>query len=255
MALDVAGIIAKLFPGATLRHGFHDPAYPSHVGADFAVAPNTRIYAPSSGTVTYAGWDNASGDGGFGVKLTDVNGASLGFWHLSQAIARVGQTVKVGDVLGLSGQTGNAVYPHVHVQVEKPAGSPIDPIPYLGALLASVPTVIPGDAPGAPAQPAMPEPGKPAGPAPTAPTPFLEPTNPLSGFADTLGGIAAAIGALPAAIINPISQSINQAYSTLAWLGQVNIWKRIGLAIFGVILLLVGIILFAVSFVRPQVAA
>lgn len=107
------------------------------------------------------------------------------------------------------------------------------------------------DPSGSPSVPSMPEPGKPEGPgpAPSTPLPPITAPDPFSGFADSLGGVAAAIGALPATIAAPFVAAINQAYGTLAWLGQTHIWERIGLVVFGAVLVLVGLVLFGLSFV------
>lgn len=129
-----------------------------------------------------------------------------------------------------------------------------------------------GASPAAPTQPAnaqppqpgiqtpgMPEPGAPSGPAPVA-----GPTDPsslpvqapgvLGGFADSFGGIAAAIGALPSAISQPFVQAYGQLAGLMAWLGQVNIYQRLGLVVLGAFLVLVGVILFALSFVDARTA-
>lgn len=102
--------------------------------------------------------------------------------------------------------------------------------------------------PGAPAVPAMPEPGAPLGPGPAPAGPAIQVPNPLGGFADSLGGVATAIGALPGAIAAPFVQAINQAYATLAWLGQIHIWERFGLVLLGAVVVMIGLILFGLSF-------
>lgn len=132
--------LSGVAPGAVLRNGFLDPSYRAavgvdHLGADLAVPVGTPVRSPVAGEVVFAGWDDASGDGGVGVKLAaDGDGSSVGFWHLSQAAAALGQHVSAGDVVGYSGQSGNAVYPHVHLQVELPPGHPIDPVAWLAQL-------------------------------------------------------------------------------------------------------------------------
>jgi murein DD-endopeptidase MepM/ murein hydrolase activator NlpD len=135
---------ASVVPGSVVRNGFHDPAYLAatgsvHLGADLAAPVGTPVASPVAGVVTFAGWDDASGDGGNGVKLTaDGDGASVGVWHLSRVDVRPGQRVAAGQQLGASGQTGNALYPHVHLQIESPPGTPIDPLAYLAGLDAAV---------------------------------------------------------------------------------------------------------------------
>lgn len=131
--------VADVVPGSAVRNGFHDPSYLAatgsvHLGADLAAPVGTPVEAPVGGTVSFAGWDNASGDGGNGVKIAADDGASIGVWHLSRIDVATGQRVATGQQLGLSGQSGGAVYPHTHLQVEVPPGNPIDPLPYLAGL-------------------------------------------------------------------------------------------------------------------------
>jgi hypothetical protein len=77
--------------------------------------------------------------------------------------------------------------------------------------------------------------------------PLVSP-DPISGFADTLGAVATAIAALPGTIAAPFVSAYNSAVELMTFLGQVNIYKRLGLIILGALLLLLGIVLFAVSF-------
>jgi murein DD-endopeptidase MepM/ murein hydrolase activator NlpD len=136
--------VGSVAPGAVVTNGFHDPAYKAatgteHLGADLSVAVGTPVYSPVPGVVTFSGYDDASGDGGYGVKVaSDFDGASVGVWHLSRTAVGSGTRVGTGSLLGYSGQTGNAVYPHVHLQVELPPGTPIDPLAYLAGLDAAV---------------------------------------------------------------------------------------------------------------------
>lgn len=102
-----------------------------------------------------------------------------------------------------------------------------------------------------PFTPGMPQPGEPLGPSPIPAKPFTGP-EPLSGFADSFGGIAAAIGALPAAIAKPFVDQANAAYAFLSWLGQSNIWLRIGLIVLGAVLIVVGLVMFAASFMPRE---
>lgn len=138
---------ADVVPGATVRHGFRDPAYfaalgEEHLGADLEAPVGTPVRIPRAGVVTFAGWDDASGEGGLGVVVAADDGAKVEEWHLSQIDVAVGQRVGALERIGYSGQTGGAVYPHTHLQVERPPGSPIDPIGYLAELdsAAAVPS-------------------------------------------------------------------------------------------------------------------
>lgn len=114
------GIITFPF-GAKYRNG------KTHLGADYAVPTGTEVVACVSGTVVHAGrhifqkgWGIA-----FGIHVIIDNDkfkdGSAGLWagycHLSQVNVAVGQKVKKGQVIGLSGNTGNSTGPHLHLQV------------------------------------------------------------------------------------------------------------------------------------------
>jgi len=85
-----------------------------HPGIDLAGWPGTKIYAPTSGIVTKAGtW------GGYGqmVEIDHGNGFKTRYAHLRKVIAKRGQAVKPGDVVGEMGCTGRCVSTHLHYEV------------------------------------------------------------------------------------------------------------------------------------------
>ncbi len=85
-----------------------------HPGIDLAGWPGTKIFATTAGVVTKAGpW------GGYGnmVEIDHGNGFKTRYAHLRKVIAKRGQTVKPGDVLGEMGCTGRCVSTHLHYEV------------------------------------------------------------------------------------------------------------------------------------------
>ncbi|MGW2950781.1 aggregation-promoting factor C-terminal-like domain-containing protein [Streptomyces eurythermus] len=98
-----------------------------HTGLDFPAAIGTKIHAVDAGKVV-----NVSGSGPYGNHLEIDHGGKLHslYAHMSKIIAHLGQTVGQGDVIGLSGATGNVTGPHLHLEARY-AGVPKDPIPYL----------------------------------------------------------------------------------------------------------------------------
>ena len=84
--------------------------YP-HNGVDWGMKPGRAILACSPGTVSFA--DYIPDADGCGVILRHQWGLSL-YWHLSKIIAKYGQPLKQGDILGLSGATGFVTGPHLH---------------------------------------------------------------------------------------------------------------------------------------------
>ena len=112
-----------------------------HNGEDFAVPVGTPIVAPMQGTVI-ASFSNARGGRQVRVKMAD--GAIVGFAHLSQVHVKQGDTVEAGSDLGLSGATGHATGPHVHMTVEV-NGKKVSPSEYFAS--AKVPSGLPSGPP------------------------------------------------------------------------------------------------------------
>lgn len=97
-----------------------------HTGQDFAVPTGTSVHAVFDGTVTEAGW---LGPYGYAVVITAKDGTQTWYCHLSQIKVRSGP-VKAGEVIALSGATGNVTGPHLHLEV-RIDGTPINPMPWL----------------------------------------------------------------------------------------------------------------------------
>lgn len=98
-------------------------------GIDWGISVGTPVVAAIGGTITVAQSD-ASGYGKH-VRMKSEDGVYLLIYgHLSELMVKVGETVKVGQLLGLSGNTGNSTGPHLHFEVRK-NGAPIDPAPML----------------------------------------------------------------------------------------------------------------------------
>ncbi|MGW1272244.1 M23 family metallopeptidase [Streptomyces sp. NPDC002491] len=101
-----------------------------HTGVDFVVPTGTPLKAVGAGTVVSAGWGGAYGNQVV-IKLNDGYYAQYG--HLSQLSVSAGQTVGVGQQVGLSGATGNVTGPHLHFEIRTTPdyGSDVDPLAYL----------------------------------------------------------------------------------------------------------------------------
>jgi murein DD-endopeptidase MepM/ murein hydrolase activator NlpD len=98
-----------------------------HAGIDIAVPTGTPIRAAQGGMVVFAGYHGAYGKA---IKLDHEDGYSTLYAHNSRNLVHVGQSVKVGQVIGRSGNTGRSTGPHVHFEVHKD-GWPVDPLDYL----------------------------------------------------------------------------------------------------------------------------
>lgn len=90
------------------------PGFMSHNGLDYGVPMGTPIKASAAGTVVQAEW---AGHSGFRVKVDHGNGLETSYNHNSVLKVKVGQKVNRGDVVSLSGSTGNSTGPHLHLEV------------------------------------------------------------------------------------------------------------------------------------------
>ena len=95
-----------------------------HFGTDYAAPAGTPIRATASGTVTQAGY--GSGNGNY-VKIRHDKTYETQYLHMSKIIARKGQHVAQGEVIGLVGSTGLATGPHVCYRFWK-NGVQVDPL-------------------------------------------------------------------------------------------------------------------------------
>ncbi|MER7932295.1 M23 family metallopeptidase [Streptomyces sp. NPDC093272] len=108
-----------------------------HSGQDFAVPIGTQVVAAHGGTVVKAG-GNGAGDGpayGNAVVIKHANGQYSQYAHLSRVDVRVGQVVRTGQHIALSGNTGNSTGPHLHFEIRTTPnyGSAINPVVFLRA--------------------------------------------------------------------------------------------------------------------------
>ncbi|WP_462258894.1 lysozyme family protein [Vagococcus teuberi] len=100
-----------------------------HLGQDFAQPAGTKILASMAGKVVVAEYHYSYGNY---IVLQHNNGTWTAYAHQSQLIAKVGQTVSQGDVLGIIGTTGDSTGIHLHFEIRKSMfGDHVDPAPYL----------------------------------------------------------------------------------------------------------------------------
>ena len=107
-----------------------DPLYKDvrlHAGLDFTAPSGTPIYATADGVVQAAGFNTD----GYGNKVVINHGYGYQtlYGHMVRVKARVGQSVKRGEVIGYIGSTGKSTGPHCHYEVIK-RGAKVDPVYY-----------------------------------------------------------------------------------------------------------------------------
>lgn len=98
-----------------------------HTGIDFPVSYGTTVMAATDGTVRTQ-WNSAYGNM---MIVTAKDGTETWYCHLSSYRVASGTTVKAGDPIAYSGNSGNSTGPHLHFEVRPGGGSAIDPLAWL----------------------------------------------------------------------------------------------------------------------------
>jgi murein DD-endopeptidase MepM/ murein hydrolase activator NlpD len=127
VAGDKASHIPAIPPMSTAPGSFHlsspfgyrsDPitgASKMHTGMDFSCDPGNPVYATGDGTVIlvesdfYGYGNHIEVDHGFGYVSR--------YSHLADMYAYVGQKVRRGDCIALSGKSGRVTGPHLHYEI------------------------------------------------------------------------------------------------------------------------------------------
>ncbi len=99
----------------------------NHKGIDIAVPTGTAVMASSGGTVTRAGWGSGYG---YVVYIQHADGRETRYGHLSRVLVSAGQTVKQGEKIALSGNTGRSTGPHLHFEL-RINGQDVNPMEYI----------------------------------------------------------------------------------------------------------------------------
>ncbi|MET7641911.1 M23 family metallopeptidase [Streptomyces sp. NPDC005438] len=101
-----------------------------HSGIDFAAGTGTKVRSVSAGTVVVAGDGGAYGNN---IVVRHNDGTFTQYGHLSKFSVSLGQSVKAGQQIALSGSTGNSTGPHLHFEARTTPnyGSDMDPVNYL----------------------------------------------------------------------------------------------------------------------------
>ncbi|MEO6490586.1 MAG: M23 family metallopeptidase [Ferruginibacter sp.] len=107
---------------------FSQFSHKERAAIDFNFKRGTKITAAREGIVVRVKEDGTSGglnkkyrSQGNHIVIQHPDGSRAGYWHLQTdgALVNVGDSVKKGQVIGLSGKTGYAAVPHLHFIVWK----------------------------------------------------------------------------------------------------------------------------------------
>ena len=105
--------------GTLTADGYYPSSGKFHGAVDWGVASGTPVYAAADGVVMLTA--NLSGSYGTYVVIRHANGLQSYYAHGTKGSITVspGQTVKQGQKIMLSGNTGNSSGPHLHFEVRK----------------------------------------------------------------------------------------------------------------------------------------
>jgi murein DD-endopeptidase MepM/ murein hydrolase activator NlpD len=98
-----------------------------HMGYDFVVKEGTPIYAATGGYIIFS---NYTVEDGYMIIINHRDGYSTIYKHCSVLLKEEREKVEQGELIALSGNTGNhTTGPHVHFEIWKD-GKPVDPEKY-----------------------------------------------------------------------------------------------------------------------------
>ncbi|MGN7309172.1 M23 family metallopeptidase, partial [Bacillus subtilis] len=106
---------------------------------DIGIPEGTPVTNSFEGVVTKVSYPRSTDpastqNAGIYVTVQSTNpqiGMSSRYLHLSEALVTPGQYVSVGDVIGLSGNTGRSTGPHLHFEMIPEGKEAIDPKPFV----------------------------------------------------------------------------------------------------------------------------
>lgn len=87
----------------------------SHEGLDISMPEGTPIYAPWDGVVAWS--DNEPTTYGNYIRVSGAYKADFFYGHLRERLVQTQNSVKQGQLIAYSGNTGNSTGPHLHFEV------------------------------------------------------------------------------------------------------------------------------------------
>ncbi|WP_257231282.1 M23 family metallopeptidase [Streptomyces sp. UH6] len=99
----------------------------AHTGIDFPVSFGTPVMAATDGTVR----TQINGAYGNMMIVTAKDGTETWYCHLSAYKLADGMSVKAGETIAYSGNSGNSTGPHLHFEVRPGGGGAVDPLAWL----------------------------------------------------------------------------------------------------------------------------
>ncbi|WP_116091117.1 M23 family metallopeptidase [Sphingomonas crusticola] len=87
-----------------------------HKGIDYGAPMGSPIVAATDGVVSFAGFHGGHGNY---VQIKSSGNLGTGYAHMSRILAKAGQRVRAGQLIGYVGSTGLSTGPHLHFEVFK----------------------------------------------------------------------------------------------------------------------------------------
>jgi murein DD-endopeptidase MepM/ murein hydrolase activator NlpD len=109
-------------------------SHQNELSLDFKMKKGSKVCAARDGVVTAVRKDSDIGglnakymNDGNHIIITHSDGSTAMYWHLQKdgALVNLGDTVKQGQLIGYSGNTGYTAFPHLHFQVQDKNGNDI----------------------------------------------------------------------------------------------------------------------------------
>jgi murein DD-endopeptidase MepM/ murein hydrolase activator NlpD len=122
------GITPPFFTGISAGFGtfrrFNGSVWQRHTGVDYPAPIGTPVKVAAAGRVVFSDQLEIRGN----YVLVD-HGAGLfsGYGHLSERMVEIGDVLQQGDTIGLVGNTGRSLGPHLHWEVSL-GGVWVDPL-------------------------------------------------------------------------------------------------------------------------------
>ncbi len=95
-----------------------------HKGIDIGLPTGTQVFAASNGRVTETGTSPSWGNY---LRYRAEDGRVVIYAHLQKVLVNENETIKIGDTVALSGNTGASTGPHLHFGIYE-QGKSINPM-------------------------------------------------------------------------------------------------------------------------------
>lgn len=101
-----------------------------HKGIDLAIGRGTKVYVIGDGIVEKSYKSSSYGNV---IRVNHSDGYSSVYAHLKKRNVKIGDKVKAGDLIALSGNTGWSTGPHLHFEIRKDE-TPLNPVAFIDGL-------------------------------------------------------------------------------------------------------------------------